>query len=746
MSPPITLVAVLDAYSSTALSAMRAHWLGKGRAPDKQSCIRELVGLLTDEAGVVGAVGALDTDQRLVLYQLEQIARPTLANLRTAVSSLGVRDVDQVVVRLARAGLLLALPLAGTRVLEFGELWDHPERALAVLPLARGRLPPPPMRKERLPTIDPSKVLALRSPDPGRLVRAMLGLAAIAERRKLKLTAGGWISATHLSVLERELSLDEALPLLFVIEVALCAGLVMRDDGLLRAGDGVGQSASVSLSERIGQAWRAFLDEGRWWDDQPNLDSAETLNALRAPPWGEPALEQAAAARQSVVGVLSRLRVEGWMTLDALVDLVLEHDPGLLIRPLRREWSYSRAVHIPPVSPYPRAMQRNAAAAFVARTAFAFGLVDLGTTTGSFPDFDRPSRRHAHWDAWQDPEHVRYREEERKKPRWVPTPSGVVFRVTPIGQQILWGRATAQATPEGPGLRIGPDFEIVALLDQAPAEALYQLELVARAIPGHAADRARRFRLEKDRWIAALRSGVEAAPLLEQLVAWSGRPLPENVARTLQDWTGSFGLVSVHVGLDLVEFASSAERARRLAETTGEPVGDRYALVPQGALEGGTLFDYAGPRVRCLDVGVDGTLSVVAAQADLLVEAELGAFAEGAPPRRVTAASVRASRWSTAEILHRLEHRARAGVPSGLALAIRGWRGEVAPLPLAAATLLQVADPAIAEAILSRPDLAEHLAGAVAPTVLLVRQGRRAALQKALGALGIAVDDALQVS
>lgn len=749
MSATIDLRRLLDAYASNTLNAMRSTWPGKASAAGKPGRIEELTALLSNAAGVRGAVAGLDAEEAAALYHAEQLGPTSLHGLRSTLAGLGLRKPEETIHALLERGLLLALPLEGARMLAFNELWDWPQRRVVALPMASGLLQAPPLRKERLPTVDPSLLKATRSPDPGRLARATLALAALGDRKKLKITGGGWISATHLTGLERDLGLDEALPLPLVYEVARSAGLLIVDEGgLLRPSGPTTIAVRTPLRAQIDVALTGFLADGRWWDDLPLRSGAETLKALRDPPWNLPSFEVAAHARGTVLSVLRRLRVSGWMHLDGLVSLTLARDPGLLTGLERRFWGGGPRARRRPDSPQERARQVSAATAFVARTLFAFGLVELGSTTGEFPDFSFQERKYSYWSSFQDTAIARHRPEERAKPLWEPEPSPVYFRVTPLGRQILWG----EAAPEGPeaaaGLRIGPDFEIVALLDAAPPEALFRLELIARPLPGHPSDRARRFCLERARWIAALRSGVGPEALMEQLVAWSGRPLPDNVARTLQDWTDRFGLVSVHAGLDLIEFRTETERAEALARWPGEPVGDRFALVPQGSLNGGTIFDYSRPPPACLDVAADGAVAVDADRADLLLDQALARFAEGAPGapvRHLTAASVRASKWSADQILTWLERQALRGVPPGLALAIRGWRGALPALPLAAATVLQVQEPAIAEAILARPELAVNLAGTLAPTVLVVRPGRRAALVRALGALGIAAGEALRL-
>jgi hypothetical protein len=108
---------------------------------------------------------------------------------------------------------------------------------------------------------------------------------------------------------------------------------------------------------------------------------------------------------------------------------------------------------------------------------------------------------------------------------WVPPPTHMAFRLTPIGKAALLGTAAPEEKASTEQLHVTPDFFVVVPVRADPA-LLLLLGKAAISMPMQAGDPVRQFRLERERWVQSLQSGLNAEEFMTKLEKATGRPLP----------------------------------------------------------------------------------------------------------------------------------------------------------------------------------------------------------------------------
>jgi hypothetical protein len=159
--------------------------------------------------------------------------------------------------------------------------------------------------------------------------------------------------------------------------------------------------------------------------------------------------------------------------------------------------------------------------------------------------------------------------------------------------------------------------------------------------------------------------------------------------------------------------------------------------------------DYEAKPVRCVTVADDGvTLTVDAAQADLLLEAEIGRYAE---PLHSEVPSIRRFRLSPQSL--------RRATEAGLALAeIDTWFGDRTGSPLSPAgrlfllasqvpppttamrLVVQFASAEIADGVMQWPETRRLIAERLGPTAIVVEEENLEAFRAALAEVGVGLN------
>jgi len=230
------------------------------------------------------------------------------------------------------------------------------------------------------------------------------------------------------------------------------------------------------------------------------------------------------------------------------------------------------------------------------------------------------------------------------------------------------------------------------------------------------------------------------------------RPVPPNVADLLQRWSNKRERITVYSSAVLVEFPTPADLDAALGRgIVAVRVTDRIGMTADGkepALSQLRLIgnrDYEGRPQRCMTVDADGvTLTVDAAQADLLLEAEIGRYAESLAHENPVVRRFRLSPQSL-----------RRAADLGLSLAdIDVWFTERSGIPLSPAGRLfllarQLQAPAAArklvvqfptseltDGVMQWPETRVLVAERLGPTAISVDEEAFDALQRVMAEIG----------
>lgn len=250
-----------------------------------------------------------------------------------------------------------------------------------------------------------------------------------------------------------------------------------------------------------------------------------------------------------------------------------------------------------------------------------------------------------------------------------------------------------------------------------------------------------------------LESGLTLPMILQALARHSARPVPPSVADLLQRWANKRERITIYASAVLVEFPSAADLDAAIARgIVSVKLTDRIGLTADGKepplaqLRLIANRDYEGKPQRCVTVADDGlTLTVDAAQADLLLDAEIGRYAEPLPSEshtarrfRLTPASIRRAAelgLTVADIDQWFLDR------TGDALSAAGrlfLLGDKLPPPTAARqTVVRFPTPEATDGVMQWPQTRELVAERLGPTAVVVDEERLDALRRALAEVGL---------
>lgn len=711
----------LDHYTTEALAGMLAAWGAGEKVTKKADRLVIATRLLADPETFRRA--PWEPAERVLLALFARAETPVAGVVLGAARMRGEPGVDRAFERLVASGCLLATWTPYGSKLDADAVIGEPTLPLALAP-GLAALPPLPLPAPPALSYAPvpdAQVREVRPNRGGETAARLTAVVACAARVRLKVNKDGSLSAGAIATVRKELGVETG-EVAWLIALAAAAELLSVQDGRLEPSG----TAEPGLGALLARVRRGFERRGGWLDD---IDVSDP----KPPELGGTTPESALLARALVYGTLARIRTDGWVRLDAIVDTLVALDPLVGYRGDRyRPWDRPRTD-----SPSRKQRQVDYVRGAIVQAAWRLGIVDLGTTG-----------------AWYAPERISsdYRYDERfrggigylraadaKLPEWSRTPCDLVVRIPPLGRRVLGLTDEEPPVEAVPGFHVGMDYEVVAPIATTPAALLYALDRVGLALPAAPADPVRRWKLERERWLAALQGGLDGAALLTTLATAQGRPLPANLTDTIAGWSEGYGTLTLWTRHDLVEYPDRAARDAA-AVAGGTAIGDRFLLVRQG-LAPGTLLDYGGPPTRVLDVGPDGALTLHATP-DLLVADEVSAVASGeGRTLRLDPAKLRGR--PAAATLAWLRARARAPLTEGTAIAVRGWCGDV-PAQLAVVDLLQLRDASDAAALLEHRELAQHVAGVLYGGLIVLKPGARGPVLAALAALGITPETKLR--
>jgi hypothetical protein len=261
--------------------------------------------------------------------------------------------------------------------------------------------------------------------------------------------------------------------------------------------------------------------------------------------------------------------------------------------------------------------------------------------------------------------------------------------------------------------------------------------------------------LNPEQTYRGLESGLTLPMVLQTLARHSTRPVPPNVADLLQRWSNKRERITVYTSAVLVEFPTPAELDAAIARgIVGVKLTDRIGMTADGKEPGLTQLrlignrDYEGKPQRCVTVGDDGvTLTVDAAQADLLLEAEIGRYADPLPAENPVVRRFRLSPQSL-----------RRAAELGLSIAdIDGWfydrtggplspagrlfllGGQLPPPAAARKLVVQFPTPEITDGVMQWPQTRVLVSERLGPTAVVVEEDAFEPLREVLGEIGMTI-------
>lgn len=332
-----------------------------------------------------------------------------------------------------------------------------------------------------------------------------------------------------------------------------------------------------------------------------------------------------------------------------------------------------------------------------------------------------------------------------------PVNDGFAVRLSALGRHLYANAAEPAGTPTFPQtLLVQPNAEILAYRQGLNPGLIGTLSRFAR---WKGIGPACTLELTPEHTYRGLESGLTLPMILQALARHSARPVPPSVADLLQRWSNKRERITVFASAVLVEFPTAADLDAAVARgIVSVKLTDRIGLTadgkepPLGQLRLIANRDYEGKPQRCVTVADDGlTLTVDAAQADLLLDAEIGRYAEPLPSESHTARRFRLTPVS-------LRRAAELGLTladidqwfldrTGAVLSAAGrlfLSGAKLPPPSATRqTVVRFPTDATTDGVMQWPQTRELIAERLGPTAVVVDEEHLESLRRALGEIGV---------
>ncbi len=328
-------------------------------------------------------------------------------------------------------------------------------------------------------------------------------------------------------------------------------------------------------------------------------------------------------------------------------------------------------------------------------------------------------------------------------------------RLTDLGRHLVVGGPEPAAPPPFPQtLLVQPNAEILGYRQGLTPALIGKLSRFAK---WKGLGPACTLELTADHTYRGLESGMTLAGIVQTLNQHGMKPVPAPVADLLQRWANKRDRITVFAGATLVEFQSPADLDAAIARgIVSVRVTDRIGLTDDGRepefknlrLIGNRDYD-ARPQ-RCVAVGEDGlTLTIDAAQSDLLLEAEIGRLADpvagespGIRRLRLTPDSLKRATiggYGIAEL--DAWFTARSGQPLSPAARLI-VQGSTLPAPLAERlVVVKVPSEMVADGLMQWPPTRDLIAERLGPVAVVVDSGKLAEFSRILDGIGVKLDE-----
>ena len=714
------------------LLAERRGFEPEADADDGAAIAAELVDQLDDPTIAAAIRERLDENERsaVALFGLTENPRWPARGLAHALSVLGA-SAEDVINGLLKRGLLVVAadgPIVGTSAPQRGPSVEGPDLLIHPALSSGARIRPP---------IDPpipvcEAVAQIREADG---LEPILRLAALWQRlgaEPVRLTQTGALYKRDreriaedavISGPFRDAPADAPDPAGLLMELAKRIGLIHLDSSrelLVASPADFWTENAVHLPQMIASAWLGLRSWREWSETEPSASST-------APAVGEPLIY----LRPALMLWLAGLAPEDWVTLDDLA----EH---------------------------------------------------LNTV---FPDWDRLSFRDD-----SDATEPRRARRERRPSRGgqakqtlerVLLGAASALGLVRSADEKTTGRKAVQLTALGRyAMRVDsppatpPPFEKFLFAQPNLDVIAYRQGLTPRLIGSLSQfawwtkiDAAIEMRLTRESIAGGLQRGMSVGRMLEILTRHSQNPLPSALKDAVERWASHRERVVFYEAATLIEFDSRRDRdhaVERWTKGNGEPfipVGERFILVedprdvPTGRISTTAARDYRLPPERCVTVEDDGvTLVLDPSRTDLLIDAELGRFADETPalgpdpadPLRpterrfvITPASLRRGLelgLTPSLLTDWFKRRAGTEPPPAVKLMARPSQGGAKPWRAVHRLVLHVPSVELLDGVMQHPMTRSWLGDRLGPTAVEVPEEHADQLRAALRELGVEVE------
>ncbi len=326
------------------------------------------------------------------------------------------------------------------------------------------------------------------------------------------------------------------------------------------------------------------------------------------------------------------------------------------------------------------------------------------------------------------------------------------FRLTDLGR-IVFGAPESEIPPRTTPerfLTVQPNHEILAYLDSADAS---QVALLSRFTErtSAAGGRVQTFAIRRDTVYRGLESGLTPESIKSFLAEQGRTPVPENVARSLSEWSSKreslvlrrrVTLALLPKGSQLPEAGSSAkaldERSLVLPTMNAKQAKQKFPGRP--------VLDHQASFPKTWTADERGLIRVE--DLDCLSHIRLSRIADPSEESwQITEQSITRARQqglSADLILGGLQLQLTHSLPPLLETAIRNWTGRAPAAYLGKVLMLQVTVPQARSAILTSPTFAPFIAGHLPPDWFLIKEDKLAEMKRLLKALGFSLGECYQ--
>lgn len=703
-----TLRQALDAYTVTALSALaesyRVEGRRKGRLMDhlaqhllKPEVMRRHVDALGPEERtaleyVLTEGGEVSTDQlftRLAEAGLVQrpSQRPGVIRALLPAGGVAARGLQPVVEHLGRKGLLLAA--AGSYKLTLGQVTMRLFVPSDVRPKLVSLLFP------YRPGEQPANVAVA---GPLDLLRDIYVLVSAARAEPIPLISGGWVAKRALVRLDDQMRHPEGAARVrsesdlrrfpFVRALAETAGLLQRTLSGLMVSDTAAAWMELPAGERLRQLLQAYRT-GTAWAELAHLEH------VRVTPRAELAAHEP-AARARVLAAVAAAPAGVWLALEDLQRRMSATDRDFLL-------AYQ--------SPYP-----SWGSSYTTSSAAYARYMGQNTLKLQF-NGDPPGTRL----TWTDVEGGFIRQIIMRSLHQLavvdvggePDEAPDRFRLTEVGVSLL--RDAAPRLDREPGrVVVQPNYQLLAFEPMSEG-VLYTLDRFAQRVR---LEQVAEFRITAESVGRGLAAGLEGAFMVGYLERLAGT-LPQNVRRSIEEWSGRQNRIRVRRGAALLEVHDPAVMNRLLhdpavAALLAERPAPNAVVIRADAVD--ALYDVltrpasnGGPVLPALSEGEDGDwertvqvdeLGVIRPRSrwpSMYLEHSLRGIAEPAVDGtfRITRASLRAAvqaGLTTDQILARLGRIAGGPLPEPVIALVRHGTQRWGQVRLVTTVLLEAPD------------------------------------------------------